>query len=173
MCICTGWDRSRRPTLGVRTGRNSRPPCPGRLLLSGLASPDSGEIVGIYDAGLTSSPKAVFVAAEAAFGSAPLGIKVAGLQDDIRDVVLHGDMLYLRTARMPRTSGSFEFPRPLLISHAATVVAEGEGTIVGMVAAADALECVTTRAVSIGSSGCPGMVSRNGWRRHSKAPSRG
>jgi prolyl oligopeptidase len=106
----------------------------------GLASPDSDEIVGTYDAGLTSSPKAVFVAAKPVPGVAPAWHRVAGFEDDVRDVVLHGDMLYLRTARdapnqrLVRVSAASPD-----LAHAATVVAEGAGTIDGMVAAADAL----------------------------------
>ncbi len=106
----------------------------------GLASPDSSMIVGIYDAGLTSSPRAVFVAPKSTLGGAPEWRKVAGLEDDVRGVALHGDMLYLRTAR--------DAPHQRIIrvsatapdlAYAATVVAEGTGTIDGMAAAADAL----------------------------------
>jgi prolyl oligopeptidase len=106
----------------------------------GLASPGSGQIVGIYDAGLTSSPKAVFVAEKTNSGSTPAWREVARLQDDIRGVVLHGDMLYLRTARdaphqrIIRTSTTTPD-----LAHAIAVLAEGAGTIGGMVAAADAL----------------------------------
>lgn len=106
----------------------------------GLASPDSGEIVGIYDAGLTSSPKAVFVADKAALGSTLTWHQLAGLQDDIRYVVLHRDMLYLSTARDSPHQRIIRTPASTPdIAHAATVVAEGEGTVAGMVAAADAL----------------------------------
>ena len=113
---------------------------PADYFFQGMASPNSNEIVGIYDAGLTSSPRAVFVAAKPVPGIAPAWRKVAGLEDDVRGVVLHGDMLYLRIAR--------DAPRQRIVritaaapdlAHAATVVAEGAGTIDGMVAAADAL----------------------------------
>ena len=106
----------------------------------GLASPDGGEIVGVYDAGLTSSPKAVFVAAIPVPGVAPTWRKVAGFEDDVRGIVLHGDMLYLRIAhdapdqRVVRVSAAAPD-----LARAATVVAEGAGAIDGMVAAADAL----------------------------------
>ena len=106
----------------------------------GLASPDSGEIVGIYDAGVTSSPRAVFVAAKPAPGVAPTWHRVAGFEDDVRGVVLHGNMLYLRIAhnaprqRIVRVSATAPD-----LAHATTVVPEGAGTINGMVVAADAL----------------------------------
>jgi prolyl oligopeptidase len=106
----------------------------------GLASPDSDEVVGIYNAGLTSSPRAVFITSKTALGGAPAWRRVAGFEDDIRGVVLHGDMLYLRTARdaarqrVIRVSAANPD-----IAHAATVLAEGVATIDGMVAAADAL----------------------------------
>jgi prolyl oligopeptidase len=105
------------------------------------AAPDSSAIVGIYDTGLTSSPKAVFLATKAQLGDGPLlWRQVAGLKDDIRQVVLHGDSLYLRTAhgsakqRIIRTSAI----NPDL-TRAEPIISDGEGTIGGMVAAADAL----------------------------------
>jgi hypothetical protein len=49
------------------------------FVFRGLASPDSTTIVGIYDTGLTSSPKAVFVAAKAELGERPCGGKLRGL----------------------------------------------------------------------------------------------
>lgn len=97
-------------------------------------------IVGIYDAGLTSSPRAVFVAPKSTLGGTPAWRKVAGLEDDVRGVALHGDTLYLRTARgaphqrIIRVSATAPD-----LAHAATVVAEGKGTIDGMAAATDAL----------------------------------
>ncbi len=106
----------------------------------GLASPDSSVIVGIYDAGLTSSPSAVFVAPKPTPGGAPAWRMVAGLEDDVRGVVLHGDMLYLRTARdAPQQRIIRVSANAPDLAHAATVVAEGTGTIDGMTAAADAL----------------------------------
>lgn len=111
-----------------------------KFFFQGQASPDSSVIVGLYDTGLTSSPKAVFVVAKSELGGAPAWRKVAGFDDEIRGVVLHGDMLYLRTARdapqqrIVRTSATAPD-----LPHAKTVVSEGAGTIDGMVAAADAL----------------------------------
>ncbi len=113
---------------------------PAGYFFQGLASPESNQVVGIYDAGLTSSPKAVFVAPKSALGGAPTWREVAGFEDDVRGVVLHGDMLYLRTAhdaphqRIIRVSATAPD-----LAHAATILAEGAGTIDGMVAAADAL----------------------------------
>jgi prolyl oligopeptidase len=106
----------------------------------GLASPDSDAIVGLYDAGLTSSPIAAFAAPKSTLGTVPAWHKVAGLEDDVRGVLLHDDMLYMRTAR--------DAPHQRIIrvsvaapdlAHAVTVVSEGTGTIDGMAAAADAL----------------------------------
>jgi prolyl oligopeptidase len=111
-----------------------------KYFFQGLASSDSSAIVGVYDLGQTSAPKAVFVAAKAGLDGTPVWRKVAGLEDDIRGVILHGDMLYLRTARgaphqrIIRTSATAPD-----LAHAKTVVAEGAGTIDGMGAAADAL----------------------------------
>jgi prolyl oligopeptidase len=108
----------------------------------GLASPDSSVIVGIYDAGLTSSPRAVFVAPRSTLGSVLAWRKVAGLEDDVRSVGLHGDMLYLhlRTARdAPQQRIIRVSATAPELAHATTVIAEGAGTIDGMVAADDAL----------------------------------
>jgi len=106
----------------------------------GLASPDSSVIVGIYDAGLTSSPRAVFVAPKSALGGAPAWRKIAGFEDDVRGVVLHNDILYLRSARdAPQQHVVSVSARAPDVAHAATIVAEGAGTIDGMVVAADAL----------------------------------
>jgi prolyl oligopeptidase len=112
-----------------------------KYFFQGLASPDSSTIVGVYDLGQTSSPKAVFVTTKAALSSGnPVWHKVAGLEDDIRGVVLHGDMLYLRTVRgAPRQRIIRTSATAPDLAHAKTIVAEGAGTIDGMAAAADAL----------------------------------
>ena len=103
-------------------------------------SPGSPAIVVGYDAGLNGSPKTVFAAARPKPGEVPRWTKVAGIDDDVRTVVLHGDWLYLSTAngsprqRVVRT--------PALhpdLTQAATVVPEGDGTIDSMTTAADAL----------------------------------
>jgi prolyl oligopeptidase len=113
---------------------------PADNFFRGLASPDSSAIVGLYDAGLTSSPIAVFTAPKSTLSVGPAWHKVAGLDDDIRGVMLHGDTLYLRTAR--------DAPHQRIIrvsaaapdlAHAITVEPEGAGTIDGMAAAGDAL----------------------------------
>jgi prolyl oligopeptidase len=111
-----------------------------KFFFQGLAGPDSSAIVGVYDLGQTSSPKVVYIAAKAELSGTPVWHKVAGLEDDIRGIVLHGDALYLRTARgaphqrIIRTSATAPD-----LARAKTIVAEGAGTIDGMVAAADGL----------------------------------
>lgn len=113
---------------------------PADFFFRGLASPGSSVVVGEYDAGLTSSPKVLFTAARESLGRASVWRQAARFEDDIRGVALHGDMLYLRTARnaphqrILRTSAV----EPDL-ARAETAVAEGAWTIKGMVAAADAL----------------------------------
>ncbi len=113
---------------------------PVDFFFRGLASPGSSVVFGEYDAGLTSSPEVLFTTAREGLGRAPVWRQVARVEDDIRGVVLHGDMLYLRTARdaphqrILRTSAV----EPDLAS-AETAVAEGEWTIKTMVAAVDAL----------------------------------
>ncbi len=113
---------------------------PADFFFRGLASPGNSVVVGEYDAGLTSSPKVLYTTARESLGRASVWRRVARFEDHIRDVVLHGDMLYLRTARnaprqrILRTSAI----EPDLAS-AETVVAEGAWTIQGMAAAADAL----------------------------------
>jgi prolyl oligopeptidase len=103
-------------------------------------SPDSPAIVVGYDAGLNSSPMTVFAAARPKPGAVPTWRKVAGFDDEVRGVVVHGDQLYLRT-----TQGS---PRQRIVRtpalqpdlpHARTVVPQGAGTIDAMTTAADAL----------------------------------
>jgi prolyl oligopeptidase len=103
-------------------------------------SPDSPAVVVGYDVGLSNSPMTLFVAARPKPGEVPRWTKVAGFNDDVRDVVLHGDWLYLQSE-----SGS---PRQRIVrtpalhpdlAHAETVVPEGDGTIDSMTTAADAL----------------------------------
>jgi prolyl oligopeptidase len=111
-----------------------------KFFFRGQAAPDSSAIVGIYDSGLTSSPRVVFVARKAELGHQLAWRKVAGPEDDVRQVVLHGNSLYLRTVhnapnqRIIRTS----VVTPDL-AKAELIVPEGKGTIDGMVAATDAL----------------------------------
>jgi prolyl oligopeptidase len=111
-----------------------------RFIFRARAAPDSSAVVGTYDTGLTSSPMAVFVARKDGLDSTLVWHKVAGLEDDIRQVVLHGDSLYLRTAhnapnqRIIRTSAVTRDLR-----GAEVIVPEGRGVIDGMVAASDAL----------------------------------
>ena len=113
---------------------------PADYVFQGLTSPESDEIVGTYDAGLTSSPKAVFLTRKSTLGGPSAWRKVAGFEDNVRGVVLHGDMLYLRTAGdAPRQQVVRVSATAPEIANASIVLTENTGTIDGMVAAADAL----------------------------------
>jgi prolyl oligopeptidase len=103
-------------------------------------SSDSPAIVVGYDAGLTNSPMTVFAAPRSKPGETPRWSKVAGFDDDVRGVALHGDWLYLRVARDSPRQRIVRTPalRPDL-AHAETVVPEGDGTIDSMTTAADGL----------------------------------
>jgi prolyl oligopeptidase len=104
------------------------------------ASPESPAVVAGYDAGLTSSPMALFAAARPKPGEAPQWAKFANFDDDVRGVVLHGDWLYLHTARGSPRQRVVRTPAPHPdLAHAETVVPEGDGTIDSMTTAADAL----------------------------------
>jgi prolyl oligopeptidase len=118
---------------------------PGRKLpvdffFRGVGSVDSSIAVGEYDAGLGNSPKAMFTADERRLGPRADWHMAARLDDDMRGAVLHGDALFLRSARAaPRQ-------RIIRISAAApdlakaqVVLPEGSATIADMVAASDAL----------------------------------
>ena len=96
--------------------------------------------MGEYDAGLGSGPQALYVAFKSELGSTLVWHKIAGFDDAIQDVVLHGTMLFLRTSR--------DAPQQRIIKAAAndpsldaagTMLPEGNGTINGMTGAADGL----------------------------------
>jgi prolyl oligopeptidase len=103
-------------------------------------SSDSPAIVVGYDAGLNNTPMTIYVAPRPQPGTAPAWRKVAGFDDDIRGVVLHGDSLYLRTAHASPDQRVVRTPalHPDL-AHAQTVVPEGKGQIDSMTTAEDAL----------------------------------
>lgn len=113
---------------------------PRGFYFRGLADPTSSMVVAEYDPGLTASARAVFTAQKSGLRSGSAFQKVAGLEDDIRGVVLHGDQIYLRTVhdaprqRILRTSAIAPD-----LAHAAVVVPEGSGTISSFVPASDAL----------------------------------
>jgi prolyl oligopeptidase len=113
---------------------------PQDYFFRGVGSPESTIVVCEYDAGLGSSPKAMFTADENHLLLAAAWHVVARFDDDVRGVVLHGDRLYLRSAH--------DAPRQRIISVpasnpdvtvATTVLPEGSGTIAAMAAASDAL----------------------------------
>ena len=135
--------------LGTDPGSDTELFAPGRVASHDVepeyffrpyVSPDSPAIVVGYDVGLNNSPKTVFVAPRPKPGEAPQWQKVAGFDDDVRSVELHGDWLYLTTAR---NSPRLRIVRtPALhpdLAQAETVVPEGDGTIDSMTTAADAL----------------------------------
>ena len=102
---------------------------PVDFFFRGVGSVVSSIAVGEYDAGLGNSPKALFVADEAKLGNHAAWHEIASLDDDIRGVVLHGKMLYLRSAQ--------DAPRQRIIrvsavkpdlSKAEIVLPEGAGT---------------------------------------------
>ena len=113
---------------------------PSDFFFHGIGDPDGSMVVGVYDAGLTGSPRIVFVTPKAGLRSNSRWRRATDFDDEIRGVVLHADNLYLRTVR--------DAPRQRILrtsavnpdlATAATVVAEGAGTIGGMVEASDAL----------------------------------
>jgi prolyl oligopeptidase len=113
---------------------------PANYFYRGLAAARSSFVVGEYDAGLTSSPKVVFTTPRANLGKTAVWRRVAGFDDEVRGVVLHDDMLYLRIARKAPRQRIVRTPaaHPDL-RRAETVLPESAGTITAMVAAADAL----------------------------------
>jgi prolyl oligopeptidase len=121
-------------------GRVAGKTIPADFFFRGVGSVDSSFVVGEYDAGLGSSPKGMFEAEESGLGHGGTWRQVAHLDDDVRSVVLHGTMLYLRSARgAPRQRILRVVARHPDLAKATTVLPEGAGTIVAMVAASDAL----------------------------------
>jgi prolyl oligopeptidase len=113
---------------------------PSNYFFRGLADPDSSVVVGEYDAGLTGSPKIIFVTPKAGVGSHSTWRQVSDFDDEIRGVVLHADNLFLRTVRdAPRQRILRTTAANPQLARADTLVPEGPGTINGMVAASDAL----------------------------------
>jgi prolyl oligopeptidase len=114
---------------------------PANVYSTAYASPDSRYVVARTDKGLTSSDHTLFVVAEDDLDAGhPAWRRVAGEEDRVRGAVLHGDWLYLRTAR--------DAPQQKIIrvrlddpdlSRAELVVPEQEATIAGMAGAQDAL----------------------------------
>jgi prolyl oligopeptidase len=113
---------------------------PPDFFFRGIGSVDSSIAVGEYDAGLGNSPMALFIADQTRLGDRGAWHQLASLDDDIRGVVLHGKMLYLRSARdAPRQRIVRVSAADPDLAKAEIVLPEGEGTIAAMVAAADAL----------------------------------
>lgn len=108
---------------------------PNDFFFHGLADPNSSMVVAEYDAGLTSSPRIIFVAPRASLGVGTWQ-QVSDFDDEVRGVVLHANILYLRTSRQRIVSTPAINPK---LSAAETVMVEGAGTIDDMVAALDAL----------------------------------
>jgi prolyl oligopeptidase len=110
------------------------------LLFRGLADPGSSVVVGEIDFGLISSPRGVFVRAKDNLGATPVWRRAVPLEAEVRGVLLHDDMLYLRSA--------LDAPRQRILRIAAlapdlaraeTVLPEQSGAITAMAAASDAL----------------------------------
>ncbi len=121
---------------GIPTGRK----LPKDFFFRGVGSPEASVVVCEYDAGLGNSPKAMFTEAEAVLGRQPAWQAVARLRDDVRGVVLHERMLYLRSALgAPRQRILRVWATEPNLAKAEVVLPEGSGTIAAMAAASDAL----------------------------------
>lgn len=114
---------------------------PSDMFVAVYANPGSDQVVAKYDTGLASSEETLFVAPAASLDSGqPPWRRIAGKDDRILKVVLHGDWMYLRSAldapqqKVLRTRLSAPD-----VAHAEPVVPEGQATVAAMVAAEDAL----------------------------------
>jgi prolyl oligopeptidase len=106
----------------------------------GLVDPNSSTIVGEYDAGLGSGPQAVYVASRSDLGHTLVWHQIAGFNEAVQDIALHGTMLFLRTSRdAPQQRVIRVAANSPNLDHAETIFPEGNGTIDGMAAAADGL----------------------------------
>jgi prolyl oligopeptidase len=106
----------------------------------GLADPNSPAIVGEYDAGLGSGPQAVYVASKSQLGHTLVWHQIAGFNEAIQDIALHGAMLFFRTSRdAPQQRVIRVAANSPNLDHAETVFPEGNGTVDGMAGAADGL----------------------------------
>jgi prolyl oligopeptidase len=106
----------------------------------GLADPNSSVIMGEYDAGLGSGPQAVYIASKSELGRTIMWHQIAGFNEAIQDVALHGTTLFLRTSRDAPQQRVISVPaNSRSLDAAETIFPEGNGTIDGMAVAADGL----------------------------------
>ncbi|MBS0558677.1 MAG: prolyl oligopeptidase family serine peptidase [Proteobacteria bacterium] len=120
---------------------------PTEYFFRAVASAASPYVIAEYDAGLGNSPQAVFVTTKERLRAGdPAWRQVAAFADDVRGVVPQGEWLYVRTAHRAPRLAVLRVPgaRPDL-ARAETVLRQGDASIAGMTAAADALYVTRTQ----------------------------
>jgi prolyl oligopeptidase len=114
---------------------------PSNVFVAAVSTPGSDQVVAEYDSGLGSSTETLFIAPTSSLDSGrPPWRQIAGSRDRVFGIAQHGDWLYLRSGR---DAPQHKILRTRLsapdVEHAEPVMPEERASIVGMVAAKDAL----------------------------------